>query len=148
MVSFLKLSLHLFVIASNISSILSINMPPRMLKTSSLTEEEHYLLSRSTHRKLLALLPDKNRFLRPSRALLENSSVYVEMTKEDKAYMREHQKAEKLFTMPFITGAVKNIEKAVGKGKSKRRLGQKHIFDIGVYEETGDGLYYLATLEI
>ena len=147
MVSFLKLSLHLFVIASNISSILSINMPPRMLKTSSLTEEEHYLLSRSTHRKLLALLPDKNRFLRPSRALLENSSVYVEMTKEDKAYMREHQKAEKLFTMPFITGVVKNIEKAVGKGKSKRRLGQKHIFDSGVYEETGDGFTWTLSVK-
>lgn len=147
MVSFLKLPFHLFVIASNFSNILSINMPPRMLKTSSLTKEENYLLSRSTHRKLLALLPDKNRFLRSSRALLENSSVYVEMTKEDKAYMREHQKAEKLFTMPFITGAVKNIEKAVGKGKSKRRLGQKHIFDSGVYEETGDGFTWTLSVK-
>ena len=49
--------------------------------------------------------------------------------------------------MPFITGAVKNIQKSVGKGKSKRRLGQKHIFESGVYEEAGDGFTWTLSVK-
>ena len=49
--------------------------------------------------------------------------------------------------MPFITGAVKNIQKSVGKGKSKRRLGQKHIFESGVYKETGDGFTWTLSVK-
>ena len=147
MVSFPKVSLPLLILASNFGRVASASMPPRMLKTSSLTEEEHFAASRSIHEELITLLPDKKRFLQ-SNAAIENSSVYVEMTKEDKAYIREYQKTEKLFPMPTITGTVKTIQKAVGKGNnSQRRLGQKHNFDSGIYEERSDGFTWTLSVK-